>query len=262
MIDGDLFSIKVGDEGEPVMFLHGLFGQARNFNGIAKGLRPAYRSLLVDLPNHGRSPWTTGFAYEDMADLVADHLREVLNDQPVNLVGHSMGGKVAMVLALRHPGLVRRLVVGDISPADSSTVSDFDKLLGALKSVDLYRIKRRGDADDALREKIRNPAVRGFLLQNLYQDDGTWAWRANLEMLHDELGAVGGFPDFVDESFAGPVLWVAGSESDYIQADHHEYMRELFPRTVLVTLKGAGHWIHSEKPDEFLSVLRSFFAAD
>jgi pimeloyl-ACP methyl ester carboxylesterase len=240
-----------------VVFLHGLFGQGRNFATIAKGLLPDARSVLVDLPNHGRSDWNEGVDLVDMADAVAAAVRERTRT-PVALVGHSLGGKVAMLLALRHPELVDRLVVVDISPVPSRTVGQFEQLLDALATIDLETLGRRSDADAQLTELIPDGTVRAFLLQNLHRDGDRWAWRANLSVLRASLDVVGSFPETGDLRYPGPVLWVRGERSDYIGDVDTAAMRALFPRTVSVTVKDAGHWVHSEQPAAFGQVLRRF----
>ena len=256
-----IHSVRVGDAGETVVFLHGLFGQGKNFTQAAKALLPDFTSVLVDLPDHGRSAWTERFGYVETADRVATFLRdEVATTGPVNVVGHSMGGKVAMVLALRHPELVDRLVVVNIAPDDSEGAGEFEHLLDSLAAVDLASVGRRGDADAQLRDPIPDERVRGFLLQNLRSGDGGYRWQANLAMLRRDLPAIGAFPD-VEGTFDRPVLWLAGEASDYVQPEHEAAMRRLFPRTRLVTVKGAGHWVHSERPEAFASALRVFLSA-
>jgi len=256
-----IHTLPVGEDlpdGVPTaVFLHGLFGQGRNFATIARGLVPEARSLLVDLPNHGRSGWTEDVDLVDMADDVAATVRERART-PVALVGHSLGGKVAMLLALRRPELVERLVVVDISPVPSRSVGQFEHLLGALATIHLDTLDSRGDADAQLAELIPDGAVRAFLLQNLYRDGDRWAWRANLTLLRASLDVVGGFPDTGDQRYDGPVVWVRGERSDYVGDADDAAMRALFPRTVSVTVKGAGHWVHSEQPAAFGQVLRRF----
>jgi len=256
-----LHVLTVGDElpddVPTVVFLHGLFGQGRNFSTIAKGLLPGARSVLVDLPNHGRSAWTETVDLAAMADAVAERVRAGA-DAPVHLVGHSLGGKVAMLVALRHPELLDRLVVVDIAPTASRSVGEFEHLLGALATLDLTTLERRGDADEALREQIPNDTVRAFLLQNLHRDDDGWAWRANLALLRRSLDVIGGFPDVGDARHDGPVLWVTGERSDYTGPDEETAMRRLFPATRHVVVKGAGHWVHSERPEVFGEVVRRF----
>ena len=258
-----LHTVEVGEgDGDRVVFLHGLFGQGRNFHSIAKDLAPDLRSTLVDLPNHGRSEWTGSVDYEETADDIAAWWRETY-DEPCHLVGHSMGGKVAMVLALRHPDLVDRLVVVDISPAKSAGTGEsgeFAYLLDSLAALDLSTLKRRGEADERLAEAIDDARVRGFLLQNLRQTSDGFSWRANLDLLRKDLAVIGGFPD-TGATFDHPTLWIAGERSDYITEDHAQVMRTLFPRTRQLTIKGAGHWVHSERPEAFTSALRVFLTA-
>lgn len=252
----------VGDPAAPrrVVFLHGLFGRGRNFTSIATKLEPEVQSLLVDLPNHGQSGWTEHFSYEDMADLVAEHLRaDFASAGPVDVVGHSMGGKVAMVLALRHPDLVRRLVVVDISPVDAGeSRGNFHYLLDTLASVDLASLERRGEAEEYLQPLIPQDSTRLFLMQNLRRRGDAFAWEPNLALLRAELATVSGFPDLTGHEFSGPVLWIRGENSDYITDADAPAMRALFPKTVKITVKGAGHWVHAERPDEFVVALRTF----
>lgn len=255
-----LHTTTVGDltAGARVVFLHGLFGQGKNFTTIAKGLQPDFDSLLVDLPNHGRSEWTQRVDYEQMADAVAANLRDGFAARGrVHLVGHSMGGKVAMTLALRHPELIERLVVVDIAPVSSTDMSEFRHLLAALGTLDLDDLPSRTEADARLTELIPNATTRGFLLQNLRSEGEGWRWQANLELLLRDLPTIGSYvPE--GEPFVRPVLWVAGAESGYIRPEHRPAMEAIFPRTTLVTIKGAGHWVHSQQPAAFGSALRTF----
>lgn len=257
-----LHAVESGPEDatQRVVFLHGLFGRGKNFTRVAQGLEPEALSLLVDLPNHGQSGWTEHFSYPQLADLVAAHLRAgFAAGGPVDVVGHSMGGKVAMVLALRHPDLVRRLAVIDIAPAAADGGrGEFEHLLGSLASVDLGSLERRTDAGVALKSLIPNDGVRGFLLQNLKREGDAFEWEPNLAMLRSELETVMAFPDTAGASFDGPVLWLGGERSNYVTDADEPTMRALFPKTRRMTMKGAGHWVHSEKPAETIGVLRAF----
>ncbi|MGY4720414.1 alpha/beta fold hydrolase [Naumannella huperziae] len=246
--------------GEPdVAFAHGLFGQGKNWTQIAKALTPGHTSLLVDMPDHGRSPWTELVDYPGYADLVAETLAP---HAPLDLVGHSMGGKIAMQVALRRPELVRRLVVVDIAPADYRGLSAFGDYVAAMRAIDLAALPDREAADEALRDGVPDPVVRGFLLQNLRRASApeNWRWQMNLGLLGDQLDRLGEWPA-TDATFDGPVLWVAGAESDYVRPEHREAMRALFPRVRSVRVKGAGHWVHSEQPDAFVRTLRAFLDA-
>ena len=259
-----LHTSALGDHGSRVVFCHGLFGQGRNWTQIGKALADEHRVLLVDLPDHGRSPWSEDFGYLQMADQVA----EVLGDDPVTLVGHSMGGKVAMVLALRHPELVERLCVVDVSPVDyrmggEERQSEFAGYIEAMQGLDLGAVQQRGDADEALQGAVPHPTIRGFLLQNLRREGDGWRWQVNLDLLEKSLSELGGWPE--DElagltPYPNPVLWLGGAESTYVRDEYAEAMDRWFPRNRRVTIKDAGHWVHSERPEVFVEVLRRFLA--
>lgn len=254
-----LHTLEYGTSGPRVMFCHGLFGQGRNWNHIARSLSDRYRVSAVDLPNHGRSVWTDRIDYAEMADQVAALISA---DDPVALVGHSMGGKVAMALALRHPDLVERLCVVDIAPIAYQSASEFGRYIHAMQAMDLSTIKARGDADAAMAEAAPAPGVRGFLLQNLRRDGSAWRWQANLDVLGRDLGALSGWPEELADAvpYEGPVLWVAGATSNYITDAAASPMRQLFPKVRKIVVKGAGHWVHSDQPETFLSVLLAFLA--
>jgi pimeloyl-ACP methyl ester carboxylesterase len=261
-----LHTTAIGDSGSLVVFAHGLFGQGRNWTQIGKALadpsRPdRHRVLLVDLPHHGRSGWEDGFDYLRIADQVAGLLDA---DDPVALVGHSLGGKVAMVLALRHPNLVERLCVVDVAPVAYDHLSQFETYVAAMRALDLGSLSRRDDADAALAEAVPDPTVRGFLLQNLRRDGDDWRWQVNLDVLGEALPEIGGWPEdrlAGTASYRGPVLWVAGARSDYVTPAYADAMDRWFPTHRWVTVKQAGHWVHSEQPAVFLEVLRRFLDA-
>ena len=270
-----LHSVQLGDAGPAVVLLHGLFGQGKNWTSIAKALSDSYRVLLVDLPNHGRSPWTEHFSYPDMAgtigQLIRDRLTETDHHPQVAVVGHSMGGKVAMALALSHPELVERLCVVDVSPVRYSTQSSFAEFIRGMRQLDLDRLPDRTSADRALEPYVPDRAVRSFLLQNLRRVPVTpgapgaggsaWQWQMNLALLDDQLGEMGDWPDHFPQPYNGPTLWIAGAESRYVQPEYASAMRTLFPGARLVTIKNAGHWVHSDQPEIFVAVLRRFLSA-
>ncbi len=256
----DLHTTSYGESGSLVAFCHGLFGQGRNWTQVAKALSDSHRVLLVDLPHHGRSPWSDHFDYLDVADQVAGMFPAA---DPVALVGHSLGGKVAMVAALHHPEMVERLCVVDVAPTAYADRSEFAGYIEGMQVLDLSRLERRTDADAALSEAVPNPTVRSFLLQNLRQTHGEWSWQMNLDVLGRDLEAIGGWPaDALADlpPYDGRVLWIAGERSDYIKDEHAADMDRLFPRHRRVTVKGAGHWVHSEQPAVFTEVLRQFLA--
>ena len=274
MVNGDehLATRTVGEAGPRVVFVHGLFGQGKNWTTIAKGLADSHRVTLVDLPNHGHSPWTDRVHYLDMVEMLAAELEHL--GEPVTLVGHSMGGKVAMQLALRHPELLRALVVVDIAPVEypvqggrtddpDEEASPFAAYIDAMQALDLDALRTRGDADDALRDAVPSRMVRSFLLQSLVREgfgaDGGWRWRLNLELLERDLGELRGFPaPPPGATYDGPVLLIAGANSTYVLPEDRPAMDALFPATRLVRIKDAGHWVHSEQPEVFLRTLRLF----
>jgi pimeloyl-ACP methyl ester carboxylesterase len=255
-----LHTATYGKNGSPIVFCHGLFGQGRNWTAVAKALADAHRTVLVDLPHHGRSPWSETFDYVEVADQLADLLVHLFGqDDPVTLVGHSMGGKVAMVTALRTPALVRRLCVVDIAPVDYGSSGEFAGYVEAMQALDLGSLERRADADAALQSAVPNRTVRDFLLQNLQHEDTGWRWKVNLEVLGRDLDALSGWPANRLEAlapFEGPVIWVAGADSGYVRSEHDAEMRRMFPHTRKIVIKGAGHWVHAQRPEVVVEVLR------
>lgn len=269
-----LHTLSVGTAGPRIAFLHGLFGQGRNWNQIAKAVSGAEgtgtagaRCLLVDLPDHGRSPWSSEFSFESYADAVAQTLSSVGDGEPFSVVGHSLGGKTAMVLALRHPGLVERLVVVDIAPRSYGSLDRFESYIGEMQALPLGELTSRADAEARFDEP--DPGVKAFLLQNLRRDGDTWRWQANLKLVACDASRgtgsrIAGWPDSVDAlpPYPGPVLWVAGGDSGYVQPGDSESMRRYFPRTRLLTVKGAGHWVHTDEPGIIVAALRRIVLAN
>ncbi len=237
-------------------FLHGLFGRGRNWSTVAAELAAqGYPAVLFDLPNHARSPWTESFSYQQMADAVGDELDLKLGSAAsIIVVGHSMGGKVAMLLALTRPTLVDGLAVIDIAPANSAGADDFDALASALLSVDLSVVRSRGEVDAALAGRIPDAGTRQFLMQNL-RARPRWHWQPNLELLRDSLADVEAWPDPGRLSYPGPVRWIRGERSRYVQPDHLPAMQALFPAVELRTVARAGHWVHADDPEAVVSEL-------
>lgn len=242
-------------QGNPVIILHGLFGFSDNWQTIAKGLADTHLVVTPDLRNHGRSPHLPSHTYPEMAeDLKAFMESHWMFSAAV--VGHSMGGKVAMQLALSHPEMVERLVVVDIAPdrAEDNHSSIFDALIG----MDLSKMKTRQEAETYLSERIPDVGTRQFLLKNITrEDDGTFTWKMNLPVLwkhfDDILAPVQGH-----EPFDKPTLFIRGSRSDYIKDDDFPFIRTLFPQAKIITVEGAGHWVHADKPAELLGILKEF----
>jgi len=239
----------------PVLIAHGLFGSARNWGVIAKRLSDTRKVLVVDMRNHGASPWFESHKYPDMAQDLADVIAE--HGGVADVVGHSMGGKAAMVLAARHSDMVRRLIVADIAPvAYGHTQQHF---IDAMRAVDLSLVDTRGDADRQLQATVAEDGVRAFLLQSL--DVKGKAWRLNLDVLERDMAAILSFPA-LEETFEGEALFLSGAASDYVRPEHRPAIKALFPHAKFAKIPGAGHWLHAEKPREFEASVAAFFNAD
>lgn len=266
---GPLHTLSVGTAGPRVAFLHGLFGQGRNWSTIAKALAgPAgdlARCTLVDLPDHGRSPWSAQFSYPGYAASVASTLRAI-DAGPWIVVGHSLGGKVAMTLALTEPTLVAKLVVVDIAPKSYGNLDRFTGYIEEMQALPLDEVGDRSDAEARFNES--DPGVKAFLLQNLRRDGESWRWQANVALFAADASrgsesVIADWPMPVGsvEPFNGPVLWIAGGESRYITDEDAEGMRALFPQVRKVSVKGASHWVHSDAPAVVAEALRRVVAA-
>jgi len=252
-----LFTQTVGDTPPRFVFLHGLFGRGRNWATAARALAArGLGSLLVDLPDHGRSDWSERFDYRQYADDVAATMARA-DGGPVVLVGHSLGGKVAMLVALRHPGLVAGLAVVDIAPVPSVTINGFDTFVAAMRGLDLATLTSRTQADALLAASIPDASVRGLLGQNLAS--GPWRWQPNLELLGDSLEAIAGWPP-VEGTYDGPVLWLVGDRSGYTSDADFAAMRALFPAVARQVVPDAGHWVHADQPDAVIGALERFDA--
>jgi len=242
-----------GAAGSPVVILHGLLGSSSNWRSVARRLAERHRVFALDLPNHGESPHVDSMGYPAMAADVAAFLDEQ-HLACATLIGHSMGGKTAMRLALDRPERVERLVVVDIAP----TVSHHDHLpwLDAMAALDLGRVERRADADRLLAQAIGDAAMRQFLLQNLVSTPHGFDWRVNLAAIASSLPALLDFPlDAGTRAFDGPALFLRGAQSDYVLQKDEAAIRVLFPRADIVTIEDAGHWVHAEQPERFLAAL-------
>lgn len=240
----------------PVLLIHGLFGAASNWHGIARRLAGGRRVLVPDVRNHGESPWDACMDYPSMVqDLVA-----LLDDEGIaraHLVGHSMGGKAAMWLALTEPQRVDSLVVADMAPVPYG--GRFGGLIAALSDLPLGELRDRRDADRRLESAIASAAVRGYLLQNLVHDDGgRWRWRLNLPVLAASMDAILGFPDAGGRQFLGPTLFLYGGRSDYLTGDALPQIRSLFPLARLRSIPEAGHWIYADQPEAFSAAVAGF----
>lgn len=243
-------------QGYPVLILHGLFGMSDNWWSIAGKLAPMHAVYLIDQRNHGRSPHDAKFNFE----VLVEDLKDFIDQQElgeVSLVGHSLGGKVAMLFALQYPEYLNKLVIVDIAPRRYK--NDFFKsLLADLISLDMNQAASYTEASELLKTKISNPQIQQFLLKNLYKDDDNrFRWRLNLDSLHNNMDAI-----LTDEGFTGEYygdcLFIRGELSDYIQDADQDLIRQIFPEAVIKTIPGATHWVHSDAPDELCDLLKEY----
>jgi len=256
---------KISGEGDPVILLHGLFGSLDNLGVIARGLQDQWQIHALDQRNHGKSPHTDAMTYPEMAEDVLAYM-DSQGLKTASVLGHSMGGKVAMQLALKAPERITSIIVADISPVTYKP--RHDNVLAGLKAVDLKALGSRTDADQALSEHVEEAGVRQFLLKNLspvpaseQEESGArYRWRLNLPVIDQSYGALSAAPEG-QGPYEGPVLFIKGAESAYIQTKHRDIIQQLFPNADLRIIEGTGHWLHAEKPDTFVALCRRFLSA-
>ncbi len=241
--------------GPPLILLHGLFGGGQNWGAIRKALAPRFRVLTPDLRNHGASPHAAGMTYLAMAGDVIGTMDAAGIDQAA-ILGHSMGGKVAMTLALTHPERVSRLVVADIAPVRYPP--SLRAYIAAMQALPLRTGLTRRDADAGLAAIIPEAGIRAFLLQSLRLELDPPVWRLGLAELAAAMPEIEGFEVPSGARYDGPTLVMAGESSPYIRPENHALFAELFPQARFVTVPKAGHWIHAENPAGFLAALEPF----
>lgn len=244
--------------GAPVLILHGLFGSSTNWRSVAKRLGEHYCVYAVDQRNHGRSPHADSLSYDDLA---AD-AREFLDRHAIGsaaILGHSMGGKAAMKLALAEPDRVAALVVVDIAPAKQSA-DGLRPVLDALLAVDPAICATRDEVDRKLAAYLDDPRLRQFLLMNVARaEGGALRWRLNLAAIAAHFAELGG-PIDAGTVYDHPALFVRGENSGYVRDADRPDIERLFPRSSVVTIEGAGHWVHAEAPERFLEVVGGFLS--
>lgn len=239
----------------PLLIVHGLFGSARNWNVIAKRLSDERQVISVDMRNHGDSAFLPGHSYPEMAADLAEVI--AAHGGQADVLGHSMGGKAAMMLALTAPGLVRRLVIADIAPVAYGHSQSH--LIDAMRAVNLSQVHTRRDADAQLRAAVPDDGTRAFLLQSL--DVKGRRWRLNHDVLDRDMAKTTGWPEGVQGRFDGPVLMLSGALSDYVKPGHRDAIKAYFPKARFAKIPGAGHWLHADKPRAFEAAVRAFLNA-
>lgn len=236
--------------GEPLVILHGLFGQSDNWTSIARKLGEHFTVYTLDLRNHGQSGHDNVMNYDVMADDLLETI-EHFGIHKMHLIGHSMGGKVAMLFALRYQERLKKLIIADIGPRFYKP--HHQKILHGLNQLDLDSLTSRADAENELSQLIPDADTRQFLLKNLFRNnEGGFSWRFNLPVITTEINRIG------EELPAGisliPTLFYIGGRSTYILPSDYSDILTYFPNAQFRIMENAGHWLHAENPDEFIRI--------
>ncbi|MCB2008557.1 MAG: alpha/beta fold hydrolase [Rhodoferax sp.] len=244
--------------GSPLLILHGLFGSATNWRSMARKLADRHAVHALDLRNHGASPWADTMTYTEMADDVR-HYIEQHDLGAVTVMGHSMGGKTAMALALAFPDRVERLVVVDIAPR--SYHDSLSSYAQAMRGIDLMAAASRGEVQRQLQALLPDASVAPFLVQNLVPRDDHFDWRINLAAISASMLDLTGFPAELQERvFDKPTAAIAGALSDYVPGGDTQSFRPMFPRIEIEVIDGAAHWVHADKPQAFFEAVQRALA--
>ncbi len=253
-----VLNYKEFGQGPPLVILHGLFGMLDNWQTIAKKLAEDYTVFVVDQRNHGRSFHKSPHTYEELAKDLADFLEEKWIFK-THLLGHSMGGKTAMKFAMDYPDNVDHLIVADIAPKRYE--GNHQLIFDALFSIDIAHLESRKRADELLSQKIKNPAIKQFLLKNLSRNKtGGFRWKMNLPVLKEYYGQILSACISEEEIFEGKTLFLKAERSSYITTEDEEIIRTHFPNAIIESIPNVGHWLHAEAPDAVVKRILHFLA--
>lgn len=251
----NLFFRQLG-KGNPLIIIHGVFGSSDNWISIGRKLSDRFSVFMLDMRNHGQSPHSDEFSYKAMSDDIFEFINEH-NLKEINIIGHSMGGKVAMLFASRFSEIVKKLVVVDMAP--KRYAPHHKQVFDGLFSLNLNTLNTRSEADKQLSFYINEPLIRQFLLKNLYRKkDNTFNWRLNLTILKDNIDNMDEININSNNAFLKPTLFIKGEKSNYILPFDESSIKTLFPNAVFVSISNAGHWVHAEQPEEFLKTITNF----
>ena len=237
-----------------LMLIHGLFGSLDNLSALRKQFTGSHQVLSIDLPDHGKSAFTQSFSFVHYAELISE-LLDNLEIKRISLVGHSLGGKVAMQIAVTQPELINHLIVLDIAPVKYTP--RHSNVFDGLNNVVLADITSRKEADTALSEFVEDNSTRQFLLKSLYNENDIWQWRFNLALLEKDYAKLSAAITSA-QPFEGQVLFIKGELSDYLLAEHRPAVMQLFPNSQSKMISGTGHWLHAEKPDLCAKLILAF----
>lgn len=252
----ELFCHALG-EGPPIVILHGLFGISDNWITVGKVLAEKFRVIIPDLRNHGRSPHSNAFGFIPMCDDLLELLEKYSIERTI-LLGHSLGGKLAMHFAVKYPGMVEKLVVVDISPGQTQVRQVHIRMLEAMQSVDFDKVNSRSGVEQAINGIITDRVLQLFVLKNLIRvGTNRFTWRINLKSIRENLDEI---MEAVPANlpFQKDTLFIRGGDSDYIRDEDIPLISAIFPDYRLKTIPGAGHWVHSDQPEEFILCLLKF----
>lgn len=245
--------------GEPVIILHGLFGLSDNWVTHGKKLAEHFSVFLPDLRNHGQSPHSPTFNYHAMADDLFEFIQDHQLKNPV-IIGHSMGGKVAMQFAIEHPEIPSQLIIVDISPVKYPDRDAHFDIINTMMSVNFEAVHSRDEVADLLRLSIPDEGTRLFILKNLYRKTRhTFDWRLNLDAIAGNMDYMFGAID-IEGVYDKPVLFIKGGKSDYIKPEHYQIIHKLFPNSSIAEIPTAGHWVHVDAPDEICNLFSQFLS--
>lgn len=253
--------------GSPLVILHGLYGSSDNWISVARKLEEKFTIFIPDLRNHGQSPHTSTHTYQDMVD----DLFKFFNDHHISkatILGHSMGGKLAMMFAAEYPELVTGLIIADIAPKNYNsekkpfkTVLEHELILGLMEELNLVAVTSRKEIDYFLSEKLKDSTLRQFLIKNIHRDkEGDFEWKINVPVLKHALNSITSDVNhdwFTDRQpiLSYPVTFIRGLNSDYISDEDFIGIKEIYPEARLIGIPDAGHWLHAEQPEKFVEAV-------
>jgi esterase len=252
----DLYYRKYGS-GPEIIILHGLFGMSDNWVSFSRDLSQNYEVFIPDQRNHGRSPHSINFDYS----VLSNDIYQFCGDQKIKdiiLIGHSMGGKVAMLFALEHPELIKKLIVLDISPISKTPSVEIMQIIDSISTLNLKELSTREEIKIQLSQKIGKRKIVEFLLKNIKRDENnSFIWKFNSKAIRKNLASIAG-GIVTDKVFEKPTLFIGGEKSDYINGEEFYEIFKYFPTAEVEVIKGAGHWLHADAPDELLRIVKIF----
>ncbi len=251
----ELLNFNRQGEGEPLLIIHGLFGSSRNWKTLAGRFAQQFEVLTLDLRNHGDSFHAAQMGYQDMVQDVVQ-LMDVQDIACAHLVGHSMGGKVAMKLTHENPERIKRLVVADVAPVTYR--HHYDEIIDPVLALDLSALHNRREADEQLQQSIRDQRIRLFILQNLTFSNGVARWKLNWRAIRDNMAEITGYENITNWRIETPSLFIRGEQSGYIDEQGRALIEQHFSKVQFKTIENAGHWLHAEQPDVFFQMVSAF----